>query len=212
MSQAVYEKDTAFVSLASLPQPLDQHQGAVTMTPDGNTLYFTRWAITGDKKSTAILQEARRFLARKKSNQTDTKTIRSIKGLIRRGEARATCRYVGIAESNIHFMDLPFYETGTIEKKPMSEKDVKITIELLKEVKPHQVYCAGDFADPHGTHIVCFNVVLEALRRLRAAGETWINDCWLWLYKGAWQEWNIAATFLLQQVSRCGPYQCQDAR
>lgn len=143
------------------------------------------------KKSGKILENARRFLARKKSNQVDTPTIRAIKGLIRRGEAKATCRYVGIPDHNIHFQNLPFYETGTIEKKPMSEKDVKITVELLRDVKPHQVYCAGDFADPHGTHIVCFNVVLEALRRIKAAGDEWIHDCWLWLYKGAWQEWNI---------------------
>lgn len=147
-------------------------------------------------KSGKILEGARKFLSRKKSNQVDTPTIRSIKGLIRRGEAKATCRYVGIPDSNIHFMNLPFYETGTIEKKPMSEKDVRITIELLRKIKPQQVFCAGDFADPHGTHIVCFNVVLEALKRLRKEAEgsdsyEWINDCWLWLYKGAWQEWNI---------------------
>src|SRR5436190_879118 len=84
-----------------------------------------------------------------------------------------------------------FEETGTIEKKPMSEKDVKITIDLLQQIKPQQVYCAGDFADPHGTHIVCFHAVLEALKRIKAAGDPWIDDCWLWLYKGAWQEWNI---------------------
>lgn len=143
------------------------------------------------KKSGKILNDARRFLGRKKSNQVDTPAIRQIKGLIRRCEARATCRYVGIPESNIHFQNLPFYETGTIEKKPMSEKDVKITMELLRRVQPHQVYCAGDFADPHGTHIVCFQVVLEALKRIKAAGDPWISDCWLWLYKGAWQEWNI---------------------
>jgi glucosamine-6-phosphate deaminase len=147
-------------------------------------------------KSGRILSNARRFLANKKSNQVDTPLIRSIKGLIRRGEAKAACRYVGIKEENIHFLNLPFYETGTIEKKPMSEKDIRITVDLLQEVRPHQVYCAGDFADPHGTHIVCFNVVLEALRRIRASatgksGNEWINDCWLWLYKGAWQEWNI---------------------
>jgi len=154
--------------------------------------------ITGidTKKSGKILEDARKFLVRKKSNQVDTHAIRSIKGLIRRGEARATCRYVGIKEENIHFQDLPFYETGTIEKKPMSEKDIRPTIELLRQIKPHQVFCAGDFADPHGTHIVCFNVVLEALKRIKkeAAGSLnyeWINDCWLWLYKGAWQEWNI---------------------
>ena len=143
------------------------------------------------KKSGKILEDARRFIARKKANQTDTPAIRAIKGLIRRCEAKATCRYVGIKDENIHFQNLPFYETGSIEKKPMSEKDVKITIELLREIKPQQVYCAGDFADPHGTHIVCFNVVLEALKRIKTAGDQWINDCWLWLYKGAWQEWNI---------------------
>jgi glucosamine-6-phosphate deaminase len=143
------------------------------------------------KTSGKILEDARRFIARKKANQTDTPAIRAIKGLIRRCEAKATCRYVGIKDENIHFQNLPFYETGSIEKKPMSEKDVKITIELLREIKPQQVYCAGDFADPHGTHIVCFNVVLEALKRIKASGDQWINDCWLWLYKGAWQEWNI---------------------
>lgn len=143
------------------------------------------------KTSGKILDDARKFIARKKPNQTDTPAIRAIKGLIRRCEAKATCRYVGIKEENIHFQNLPFYETGSIEKKPMSEKDVKITIELLRELKPQQVYCAGDFADPHGTHIVCFNVVLEALNRIKAAGDAWIHHCWLWLYKGAWQEWNI---------------------
>lgn len=143
------------------------------------------------RKSGKILDDAMRFLSRKKSNQVDTPTIRAIKGLIRRCEARATCRYVGIKDENIHFQNLPFYETGTIEKKPMGEKDIRITMELLREVKPHQVYCAGDFADPHGTHIVCFNVVLESLKRIKAAGDEWIRDCWLWLYKGAWQEWNI---------------------
>lgn len=149
--------------------------------------------IVGIDTSTSekILLNARRFIANKKSNQEDTATIRSIKGLIRRCEARATCRYVGIRDENVHFLNLPFYETGTIEKNPMGEKDVKITIEVLRKVKPHQVYCAGDFADPHGTHIVCFNVVLEALKRIKAAGDEWIKDCWLWLYKGAWQEWNI---------------------
>jgi len=143
------------------------------------------------KTSGKILEDARRFIARKKANQTDTPAIRAIKGLIRRCEAKATCRYVGIKDENIHFQNLPFYETGSIEKKPMSEKDVKITMELLREIKPQQVYCAGDFADPHGTHIVCFNVVLESLKRIKAAGDEWLNDCWLWLYKGAWQEWNI---------------------
>jgi glucosamine-6-phosphate deaminase len=142
-------------------------------------------------KSGKVLKNARQFIKGKKSNQIDTPTIRAIKGLIRRGEAKATCRYVGLPDENIHFMNLPFYETGTIEKKPMSEKDIKITIELLNKLKPQQIYCAGDFADPHGTHIVCFHVVLEALKRIKSSDEEWIKNCWLWLYKGAWQEWNI---------------------
>src|SRR5205085_5792086 len=148
------------------------------------------------KKSGKILADARRFLSRKRSHQVDTPAIRAIKGLIRRCEARATCRYVGIKDENLHFLNLPFYETGTIEKKPMSEKDIRITIELLRNLKPQQVYCAADFADPHGTHIVCFHVVIEALKRIKASSlkdtaDSWIDECWLWLYKGAWQEWNI---------------------
>ncbi len=146
-------------------------------------------------KSGKILANARKFLSKKRSNQVDTPNIRAIKGLIRRCEARATCHYVGIPDSNVHFLNLPFYETGTIEKKPISEKDIRLTIELLRQVQPQQVFCAADFADPHGTHIICFNIVVEALRRiLRQAqdtGDDWIKDCWLWLYKGAWQEWNM---------------------
>lgn len=142
-------------------------------------------------KSKKILSEARGYLEKKKSNEVDTQAIREIKGLIRRCEAAATCRYVGLKEGQWHFQNLPFYETGTVEKKPMSEEDVVLTVDLLRKIKPQQVYCAGDFADPHGTHLVCFNVVLESLRRIKAEGDEWINDCWLWLYKGAWQEWNM---------------------
>ncbi|MEI7588691.1 MAG: glucosamine-6-phosphate deaminase [Chitinophagia bacterium] len=145
-----------------------------------------------NKKSENILSTARTFLASKKSTHLDTAEIRAIKGLIRRCEAKATCRYVGIKEDNYHFMDLPFYETGAIEKKPMSELDIRITMDLLKEIKPHQVYCAGDLADPHGTHKVCLDIIFESLRRLKAEGEVWVKDCWVWLYKGAWQEWDIS--------------------
>ena len=112
--------------------------------------------------------------------------------MIRRSEASATCRYVGIPATGIHFINLPFYETGTIEKNPMSEADVEITIKLLQKIKPHQVYCAGDLADPHGTHKVCLDVVFESLKRLKNAGESWVKDCWVWLYKGAWQEWDVS--------------------
>lgn len=145
-----------------------------------------------NSKSIEQLSSAERFIASKKKDQMDTKEIRAIKGLIRRGEAKATCRYVGLPEGRWHFMNMPFYETGTIEKKPLGEEDILITMELLRKIKPHQVYCAGDLADPHGTHRVCLEAVFEALRRIKAAGDDWIKDCWVWLYKGAWQEWDIA--------------------
>lgn len=144
-----------------------------------------------NSKSMEMLAEARSFLQQKKSSEPDTEQIRQIKGLIRRGEARATCRYVGIPDENIHFQNLPFYETGLVEKNPMGEADVENTLSLLERIKPHQIFCAGDLADPHGTHKVCLDVVLESLARLKAANSVWISHCWLWLYKGAWQEWNI---------------------
>ncbi|HLO80555.1 MAG TPA: glucosamine-6-phosphate deaminase, partial [Chitinophagaceae bacterium] len=121
-------------------------------------------SIFGIDKSRAngIWQDARAFIKTKKSYQKDTEEIRAIKGLIRRTEARATCRYVGIKDENIHFMNLPFYETGLIEKNPPGEEDVQITMDLIKKVKPHQIFAAGDFADPHGTHKVCFDIMIEA--------------------------------------------------
>ncbi|BAV08640.1 glucosamine-6-phosphate deaminase [Filimonas lacunae] len=142
--------------------------------------------------SQKILQEARAFLQSKKSNQIDTPEIRAIKGLIRRCEAKATCRYVGLTDDKAHFMNLPFYETGAIEKKPMGEADVEMTISLLRQIQPQQIYCAGDLADPHGTHKVCLDIIFESMRRLKAAGDAWVKDCWVWLYKGAWQEWDIS--------------------
>ena len=144
-----------------------------------------------DTRSKRILEDAISFLQQKKSSEKDTAEIRGIKGLIRRSEARATCKYVGLGEEKIHFMNLPFYETGTIEKDPISERDINLTVDLLNRIQPQQIYCAGDFADPHGTHKVCFDIVIEALQVIRSGGATWINDCWLWLYKGAWQEWDI---------------------
>lgn len=143
------------------------------------------------KRSNEILDTANVFLKSKKTIQVDTPEIRSIKGLIRRCEARATSRYVGIKDENVHFLNLPFYETGTIEKNPWGENDIAITVDLLQQIKPHQIFCAGDLADPHGTHKVCLDIIFESLHRLKDQGEEWIKDCWVWLYKGAWQEWDI---------------------
>ena len=135
-------------------------------------------------------QKMKDFLLSKKPNQADIKEIQYIKGFIRKGEAIAGARFVGLPDSNIHFMDLPFYDRGKVSKVSNYEDDIKQTMELLQQIKPHQVFAAGDFADPHGTHKVCFDIVLEALKRLKLT-EDWINDCWLWLYRGAWHEYAI---------------------
>ncbi|HQR93339.1 MAG: glucosamine-6-phosphate deaminase [Sphingobacteriia bacterium 39-39-8] len=155
-----------------------------------------------NQKSQSILSSARDFIASKQKNQVDTSEIREIKGLIRRCEAKATCRYVGLPDdSRAHFQNLPFYETGTIDKKPMGEEDVENTMALLRKIQPHQIYCAGDLADPHGTHKVCLDIVFESMRRLKAAGDAWVKDCWVWLYKGAWQEWDISEIEMANPMS-----------
>jgi glucosamine-6-phosphate deaminase len=144
------------------------------------------------KRSSQILKDATTFLKNKRTSNIDSVEIRSIKGLIRRCEAKATCHFVGVGDANIHFLNLPFYETGAIEKRPMGEQDVQITLDLLRKIKPQQIYCAGDLADPHGTHKICLDIVFEAMHILKLDGEDWVKDCWVWLYKGAWQEWDIS--------------------
>ncbi len=141
-------------------------------------------------RTNKIWKEAAAFIKTKTLHQKDTPEIRSIKGMIRRTEARATCRYVGVKDENIHFMNLPFYETGLIQKNPPTEEDIQIHIDLIKKVKPHQIFAAGDFADPHGTHKVCFDVMFAALQRLKAANDESVAECRLWLYRGAWAEWD----------------------
>jgi glucosamine-6-phosphate deaminase len=129
----------------------------------------------------------RSFLASKQPNQIDTQEIRNVKGFIRKTEAISGARYAGLPDENIHFMALPFYETGKTQKNSVGEEDIRLTMELLQKIKPHQVFAAGDFADPHGTHLVCFKIILAALQRL-AETEEWVKDCWMWLYRGAWFE------------------------
>ena len=136
-----------------------------------------------------VYKEAVRFLKNKKDSEVDIAEVREIKGLIRRGEAKNTCRYVGIPKEQIHFLDLPFYETGMVQKKPLSEEDVEIVAKLIEEIQPHQIYAAGDLADPHGTHKVCLDAIMEAVQRLKH--REFMSNCWVWLYKGAWQEWDI---------------------
>ena len=135
--------------------------------------------------------EIKKFLAAKKEGDMDSRDILTIKGLIRRGEARTASTYNQIPLNRVHFLDLPFYETGKIEKNPISEADVEIVLQLLRDVKPHQIYVAGDLADPHGTHRVCTDAVLAAIDIEKEAGAEWLKDCRIWMYRGAWAEWEI---------------------
>ncbi|MFN3405347.1 MAG: glucosamine-6-phosphate deaminase [Cytophagaceae bacterium] len=140
-------------------------------------------------KTSNLYNEGLQFVRNKKASEKDSPEIRNIKGIIRRSEAKATCRYVGIKDTNVHFLNLPFYETGLVQKKPLGKEDIEIIKGLLQEVKPHQVFAAGDLADPHGTHKVCLDAVFAALRELK--NEDWMKDCWIWLYRGAWAEWDV---------------------
>ena len=128
-------------------------------------------------------------LKEKKAGEVDSPEVLSIKALIRRGEAKAACRYIGIQPDNIHFLDMPFYETGKVKKKPLSEADIQIIVNLLEKNKPHQIYAAGDLSDPHGTHRVCLTAIYKAIDRLK--DKPWMKDCYVWLYRGAWQEWGL---------------------
>ncbi len=129
------------------------------------------------------------FLNNKTENQIDSIAVRKLKGLIRRRESYAATRYIGLKDENTHFLDLPFYETGQIKKNPLGTADVEIVKDIISKIKPHQVFAAGDLADPHGTHEVCLNAIFQAMKELKS--KPYMNDCWLWLYRGAWHEWDI---------------------
>ncbi len=130
-----------------------------------------------------------KFLENKKPDQVDLPEVRTIKSLIRKGEAKAACRFAGIEDENVNFLNLPFYETGGVEKKPIGPDDVNIIIDLIKRIKPHQIFAAGDLSDPHGTHRVCLDAIFKAIDILKK--EAWMKECWVWLYRGAWHEWDI---------------------
>ena len=161
-------------------------------------------------------QVVKNFIRNKKPGDLDSKQILQLKALIRRGEARLACEYNGIDSQHIHFLDLPFYESGKIEKLPMSERDVIPIQKLLDEIRPHQIYVAADLADPHGTHRKCTDAVLAAideekkkmLEALPYGGqeENWLNDCRVWMYRGAWAEWEVA------DIEMCVPMSPEELR
>lgn len=165
---------------------------------DDDAIRFSQFAVDllqSQGLSTAAVEKANtelvNFLKNKKPGQIDTPFVKAVKGLIRKGEAAAGCRFSGVKDENVHFLNLPFYETGKVKKSPPSEADLKITMDLLRKIQPHQIFAAGDLQDPHGTHEVCLQLIFRAIRQMRAEGDKWLDDCYVWLYRGAWQEWDV---------------------
>jgi glucosamine-6-phosphate deaminase len=145
--------------------------------------------LLGEGQANKIEGHIEKFIVNKQPQDADPAELLKIKSLIRRSEARAAARFCGVREERIHFLDMPFYETGRVRKNPIGEDDITKVADLIREIKPHQVYAAGDLADPHGTHRVCLEAIFEAMNRLK--GEPWMKECDLWLYRGAWHDWNV---------------------
>ena len=160
----------------------------------------------GDQVIVNMYHDIKQFLASKKEGDIDTQDVRTIKGLIRRGEARTASTYNGVHSDHVHFLDLPFYESGRVEKYPMTERDVNIMRSLLQDIKPHQIFVAGDLADPHGTHRKCTDAVLAAIDLEQQAGAEWLNDCRIWMYRGAWAEWDV------KDIEMCVPMSPEQLR
>ena len=144
--------------------------------------------------------EIREIIANKKVGEPEPRKLLDLKGAIRRAEARAACRSIGLNDrTNAHFLNLPFYETGGIKKGKLSDDDIEIVKKLMREVKPHQIYAAGDLTDPHGTHRVCIEAVLRAFEEVK--DDDWAKECHIWLYRGAWQEWDLAVADMAVPLS-----------
>ena len=136
--------------------------------------------------------EAKSLVDSKVPGAPEPRALLEMKAAIRRSEARSALRSVGLNdETNAHFLNLPFYESGGIKKNPRSQADVDIIKDLLMRLKPHQIYMAGDLADPHGTHRVCTEAALDAVEQLREEGQAWLSETNIWLYRGAWMEWEL---------------------
>ncbi len=159
-------------------------------------LYFTE-NVSGNFK--VDLSAVHHELQTKKSGDIDGDETRILKTYIRQAEAISACKFLGIDEEHIKFLRMPFYETGTIKKASLTKTDIDIVAEAMREVKPHQIYAAGDLTDPHGTHRKCFDGIVQALEMVKS--DSWINDCRVWLYHGTWKEWEVADVDMAVPVS-----------
>lgn len=139
-----------------------------------------------------LYSQIKQKISSKQPGEVDCKEVLSIKTLIRKTEARAAARFVGVPDERMHFLELPFYETGTVKKKPLGDADIQIVMDLIGKVRPHQVFAAGDLSDPHGTHRVCLDAIFQACKQLKSTDPSLMENCWLWLYRGAWQEFPVS--------------------
>ena len=164
-----------------------QTSGNIAVSNDEALKYIE--VITDIIEDPSVYDDLKEELLYKEKNTIDSLALRTLKGTIRKRESLAATRYVGIPDDQVHFLNLPFYESGKVQKNPPSQEDIDITNELISSVKPHQIYAAGDLADPHGTHRICLNILFDSIDQLKS--DSFMKDCWVWLYRGAWQEFEV---------------------
>lgn len=144
---------------------------------------------SGEEAPDKVFKSVVNVLGNKAEGDRDSLAIRRAKALIRRGETLASTRFMGLDDLNVHFLDLPFYETGSVKKQSVGKKDVAVMEEMIQQVKPHQIFAAGDLTDPHGTQKISLDLLFSVIAKLK--GQKFMKDCWVWLYRGAWSEWSI---------------------
>ena len=164
-----------------------QTSGNIAVSND-EALKFAEIGMAFDPEN-EIYSKIIQFINQKNSAIPDSIELRNLKAQIRQKESLGATRFLGLPDNQVHFLNLPFYETGTIKKSPLSKKDIDLMIAKIEEIQPHQIYAAGDLADPHGTHKVCLDSLFMALKEIKH--KPFMNDCWVWLYRGAWHEWEI---------------------
>jgi glucosamine-6-phosphate deaminase len=164
-----------------------QTSGNIAVSND-EALKFAEIGMVFDPKN-EIYSNIIQFINQKNSAIPDSIELRNLKAQIRQKESLGATRFLGLPDSQVHFLNLPFYETGSIKKSPLSQVDIDLMKAKIEEIQPHQIYAAGDLADPHGTHKVCLDSLFMALKEIKH--KPFMNDCWVWLYRGAWHEWEI---------------------
>ena len=164
-----------------------QTSGNIAVSDDEALKYIEVHSDISDDNS--LYEELKNELLHKEKNNVDSLALRKLKGTIRKRESLAATRYIGIPDNQVHFLNLPFYESGKIKKNEPTQEDIDITNQLIEIVKPHQIFAAGDLADPHGTHRICLNILFDSISQLKS--KSFMKDCWVWLYRGAWQEFEV---------------------